>query len=75
LDFNSGMGFKEIDREEAISLDLLSAEDDLQPIEQGFNDDLQASVTDLSPDFKEALKTIFGEQVDVSGDVAKWRRN
>jgi hypothetical protein len=73
FDFNSGMGLKEIDREEAIRLELMTDEEDLEPIDQEFNDGLEASVRDLQPEFKEALKTIFGDQIDLDGDVAKWR--
>jgi hypothetical protein len=73
FDFNSGMGLKELDREEAIRLELMSDEDDLEPIDQEFNDGLEASVKDLQPEFKDALKTIFGGQIDLEGDIAKWR--
>lgn len=70
-DFNSGMGDREIDREESITLGLLEPDQQLEPDDEEAR--LEASVTDLSPEFKGALKTLFGEQIDVSGDKAKWK--
>lgn len=72
FDFNSGMGLRELDREEAISLGLLSGDEVLQSQEVNFDENLQASVSNLSDGFKGALKTLFGRQIEVSGDVARW---
>jgi hypothetical protein len=71
-DFNSGMGDREIDREEALSLGLLEADQELEPEDEQTR--LEASVADLSDEFKGALKTIFGGQIDIDGDVVKWRK-
>lgn len=72
FDFNSGMGLKEINREEAIDLGLIEKDEAVEPMEEQFNSRLKASVRGLNPTFKDALKTIFGEQIDVSGDDVQW---
>jgi hypothetical protein len=75
FDFNSGMGLREIDREEAIELGLLSQGQQITPAEPDFNAQLAASTEGLSPELRESLVTIFGDQVDVSGTQVKWRDN
>lgn len=56
FDFNSGMGVIDVDREEAVSLGLLSENQTLQPQSRGFNDNLQASTDAFSKALKEALQ-------------------
>lgn len=75
FDFNSGMGLREIDREEAISLGLIETDRELSPDETEFNDDLEASVKGIKPELLGAYKTIFGDQIEVDGDSVKWRGN
>lgn len=56
FDFNSGMGVIDVDREEVVSLGLLSENQTLQPQSRGFNDNLKASAEVFSKGLKEALK-------------------
>lgn len=72
FDFNSGMGLRDITRESAVSLGLLDPTQQIDPITADFNDYLEASVRDLSPTFRDALKAIFGKQIDVEGSTVKW---
>lgn len=44
FDFNSGMGTRAIDREEAQSLGLIAEDDDMVPEDRGFNKDLESSL-------------------------------
>ena len=71
-DFNSGMGIEDIDREEAEELGLIAPGDRLDPIDQDFNDGMQASVRGLPEPFRQALKNLFGDQMRLAGDVVEW---
>ncbi|HEX7860814.1 MAG TPA: hypothetical protein VF773_10835 [Verrucomicrobiae bacterium] len=75
FDFNSGMGVREIDREDAIALGLLEKGEKVVPAEPDFNSNLEASTEGLSDEMKDSLGTIFGEQIELSGDKVKWRNN
>jgi hypothetical protein len=77
FDFNSGMGLREIDRDEAVRLGVMTEESgpdgpEVAPVDEDFNSDLEASVKDLNPEFKDALKTLFGDQIEVSGEKVRW---
>ncbi len=73
FDFNSGMGLKLIDREDAIALGLL-APDQQQASQVGdFNDGLSASVTGLDDRYKASIGRLFGDQIDITGDTIQWR--
>lgn len=76
FDYNSGMGVQDVDREEAVGLGLISQKETkgtkVEPIEQEFNEGVEASVRGLTEPFKEALKNYFGSQIDVVGEVVKW---
>lgn len=75
FDFNSGMGIREIDREEAIRLGILKTEEQLAPIDQAFNEKVEATATIENPKLRSAMERIFGEQIQFDGDKAKWRAN
>lgn len=83
FDFNSGMGVKGVKKSEAIQLGLITAEEvkaktaemrKARNESQGFNDHLEAEVP---ADEKTAtrLKAAFGDQIEVSGGVARWQGN
>jgi hypothetical protein len=74
FDYSSGMGLRDVSRREAIALKLIKPDERLKPIEQNFNQDLEASVKDLSPKMQSALKRAFGDQVEISEDgMARWK--
>lgn len=73
FDYNSGMGFAEIDRDEAEELGLIAADDVIEPSVPDFNESLQASVRGLQPRMVGALETIFGDQIEIEDGKAKWR--
>lgn len=66
FDFNSGMWVRDISRSEAIDLGLMQP-DDLppEPDKRGFNDDLQADITDLAAPLQAAL-------IDSISDIAQF---
>lgn len=68
FDFGSGMGVRDVDREEAVSLGVMAEDDEIEPPETSFNDALEASLPDASPGILDAFKGIFGDQVDVGRD-------
>lgn len=72
LDFNSGMGFEDIDRFEAEDLGVIDAEAFEEPSDLAFTADLEASVQGLSPRYTQALKNLFGNQIAIEGQIAKW---
>lgn len=72
FDFNSGMGLEDVSREEAESLGLIKPGQKLKPNIAEFNDNMQASVSGLSDKWKNALSGIFGDQITVDGDSARW---
>lgn len=72
FDFGSGMGLRDISRRDAIKLGLMKEGERIKPIEQDFNQELEASVKDLSPKMQSALKRSFGDQVKIEDGVAKW---
>ena len=73
FDFGSGMGFEDIDREEAVALGLLGEKEIIEGAEKDFNDGLQASAKGLSPELLDKLKEQFGKQIRVEGDSIWWR--
>lgn len=72
FDFNSGMGVRDIDRDEAEQLGVIAPGQIVPPGEQDFNDGLQASVRGIGPQEQARLKSAFGKQVNITGDVAHW---
>ena len=72
FDFNSGMWVRDIGRDEAIELGLLTAEDPAPVPEQKFNDRLQARVEDIDPDLLASLQQSFGAQFRIADGIASW---
>ncbi len=73
FDFNSGFGLVDLSRDDAEALGLLGPDDVVEPQTEAFNARMQASVRNLSPRAVQSLKTIFGEQVEITDGVAHWR--
>ena len=74
FDYGSGMGLAGVLRADAVELGLLDDDELLQPPAQdSFETSLQASIKDLSPEFRQALKSLFGPQIAVDGDTAWWQ--
>jgi hypothetical protein len=72
FDFGSTRVLMDIDRAEAEDLGLINPGERINPAAAEFNDNLEASVRDLSAAFKEALEIIFGDQITLQGDAARW---
>jgi len=75
FDFNSGMGLRDISRSEAEKLGVLKKDEEVKPGTAKFNDDLQASVKDISPEYRQGLKDTFGDQIVIDGDTVQWQGN
>lgn len=75
FDFGSGMGLRDLSRRESEKLGLIQPGEKPVPAMKGLNDDLEASVQNLSPQIREKLNDAFGDQVVIEGDSAKWRGN
>jgi hypothetical protein len=73
FDYGSGMGVADVSRGEAESLGLLQPADTVTPIEADFNDGMKASVEGLDDKLVADLKQQFGDQIEISGGVARWR--
>jgi hypothetical protein len=73
FDYGSGMGLDEIDRESAEALGLIKPGERIEPSLQRDQEEIAASVKGLSPDMQAALKTVFGNQIRVDGEQARWR--
>lgn len=82
FDFGSGMGLRNITREESDALGLtqpgkeVPTQIDGTPspsTPQGHADKLERSIKDLKPEFRAALKEVFGEQIEIEGDTARWK--
>jgi hypothetical protein len=73
FDYGSGMGLRDLDREEAETLGLIQPGDRMKPVQQeDFNAALVASVADLAPAFRDMLQSLMGPKVAIDGDRAKW---
>lgn len=76
FDFNSGMGLRDIDREEAIKLGIITKDEKPKaPSTPSFNQNLYATVPEIRNDSPEAqmLRDAFGDQVDFRGNEVHWR--
>lgn len=75
FDFNSGMGIEDVDRDEAVRLGVMAADQGVEPIVKDFNERLEASAEGLSQELRDVLKTHFGDQIAVEGDRIAWQSN
>lgn len=72
FDFGSGMGIRNIRRAEAEKLGLIKPGQQVKPAHAEFNKGLQASVTDLKPEYRSWLKEEFGDLIAIEHDTARW---
>lgn len=72
-DFGSGMWVEDILAPEAIDLGLIAPGQRIPPSEPDFNRHLEASVTNLSPELRQNLQSLFGPQVDVDANKIQWK--
>ena len=73
FDFGSTRQLRDLDRAEAQALGLIRPDQELEPIDAAFDQDMQASVTDLAPDTLSALQAAFGDQIQIRDGKAQWR--
>lgn len=73
FDFGSGMGVEDVSRDEAEALGLLARDERIESPALAFNEDLSASVADLSPAAQAYLRDAFGDQIQLAGGTARWR--
>lgn len=72
FDWGSGMGVEDVDRGTCVSLGLIDENEIVESGEQGFNDDLQASVRGIGDPLKSFLGQAFGNKISFDGDTANW---
>lgn len=72
FDFNSGMGLADIARAEAERLGVIAPAQRVAPQQADFTDSLAASVRGISDRLQTALRTIFGNQIDIIDGEARW---
>lgn len=68
FDFGSGMGIEDIDRDEAVTLGVIEPGEKVAPQEKSFNEGLEASLPIATENTLDAVRSIFGDQVDVTRD-------
>jgi hypothetical protein len=73
FDFNSGMGTRDVERDDAVSLGVMESGTTVQPQDRGFNDDLQASLEVRSEALRQAVLEDLGDEYIFEGDVLKKR--
>ena len=67
-----GHDVEDVDRAEAERIGLVTPDQNIQPAEESFNADLQASVRGLDPEMVGQLKESFGDQIQVRDNAAWW---
>lgn len=72
FDFGSGMGLRDIDRDEAGAMGLIKPGESARPVEADFNAKLEASVPEATPALLDGFKQVFGDQVSVSENRIRW---
>jgi hypothetical protein len=74
FDFNSGMGLKDVRRDEAEALGLVDQGRRItgQAADERFNRDLEASVSGLDERKIADIRETFGDLVEVDGDRVRW---
>lgn len=71
FDFNSGMDVADVDRDEAIDLRLIKADEQITPQDRGFNDGLEAALG-VGDDIAAAVQGLFGDKATVIDGVLRW---
>lgn len=72
FDFESGMGLEDVGHDEAVQLGVMQDGDRVVSQIQPFNQDLEASVKNLTPQEKGWLQKSFGKQIDIEGNTVRW---
>jgi hypothetical protein len=72
FDYGSQRRLRNLTRAEAIELGLLEADQELDPVEEQFDRDLQASAQNITPEVRQAMQSVFGGQIEVDGDTVRW---
>jgi len=72
FDYGSQRRLRNVDRAEAIELKLLTADQEMEPVEEKFDQELEASTKNIAPDVLVELETLFGDQLEIIGDVLRW---
>ena len=75
FDFNSGMGVRDVSRDEAKAFGVIAPGEKITPQKKGFNDNLSLSTSNLSAELIDRLKAQFGDQVVVQDKRAEWQAN
>lgn len=70
--FGSGMGVRDVDRDEAESLGLIKKGEIPRPVEGDFNDKLKASTQNLAPELQAFLKERLGDAIEIIDGEARW---
>jgi hypothetical protein len=70
--YGSGMGVEDCDAEESVQLGIIP--EGYVPKEQSvdFNKELEASIAKIGDSGRASLREIFGDQINIEGDAAKW---
>ena len=74
FDYNSGMGVRDVSREEAVELGVIGPDDRVAPKESEFNEGLQASVRGLDTSNLQKLIDYYGEGVSIGDGVAVYEQ-
>jgi len=76
FDWGSTRELEDVWRDEAERLGLVAPDTKIEPtMEKGFNDELEASVSDWRPDQVSTLKLAFGDQVVEKKGRVQWQGN
>lgn len=73
FDFNSGMGLEDIDRQEAISLGVMTEDQEIRPEDNDFRENLEASVRGLDDTYIENLMKDLNDEVTFDGERVNWK--
>jgi len=71
-DFGSGMGVEDVSREEAEDLGLLQPDEPVTGDERDFNEAVEASARDLTPEGIGSIRATFGDDVTLHDGKLKW---
>lgn len=74
FDWGSGMGLRDVSRQEAVAIGLIEATERLEPSDAAFNESLAdgVNIADIAEPFVAALKKIFGSKITVQDNKLAW---